>query len=104
MFPLRTSIVRFSRSLRLASALLILAMPALAQRPTGGAPTPGAGQRSNSPSFPTAWEQPVDVLVSVREPSGMPLAGSAIVKLYSPRGAFLTAASRRSCPVNTMWK
>ncbi len=94
MFPPRISIVRFFGSLRFASALLILAMPALAQRPTGGAPTPGAGQRSNGPSFPTAWEQPVDVLVSVREPSGMPLAGSAIVKLYSPRGAFLTAATQ----------
>jgi tetratricopeptide (TPR) repeat protein len=94
MFPPRISIVRFFGSLRLASALLLLAMPALAQRPTGGAPTPGAGQRSNAPSFPTAWEQPVDVLVSVREPSGMPLAGSAIVKLYSPRGAFLTAATQ----------
>ncbi len=96
MFPQRIPIARFLESLQFASALLILTMPALAQRPTGGAPTPGAGagQRSNSPSFPTAWEQPVDVLVSVREPSGMPLAGSAIVKLYSPRGAFLTAATQ----------
>lgn len=34
------------------------------------------------------------MLVSVREPTGMPLAGSAIVKLYSPRGAFLTAPTQ----------
>jgi len=99
MIPRRTRIARFFLVVFAFSAMLFLAFPICAQRPTGGAPTggaptPGPGQRSNGPSFPTSWEQPVDVLVSVREPTGMPLAGNAMVKLYSPRGAFLTAPTQ----------
>ena len=37
---------------------------------------------------------PVDVMVSVREPSGMPLAGNAFVKLYSQGGIHLTAPTQ----------
>jgi len=37
---------------------------------------------------------PVDVQVSVREPSGMPLAGNAFVKLSSGGGMHLTAATQ----------
>ena len=36
----------------------------------------------------------MNVLVSVREPSGMPLTGFAMVKLISARGAFLTASTQ----------
>ncbi len=74
-------------------ALLILAAPLRAQRPTGS-PAPAVGQRSNTLSFPTANEKPVDILVSVREPSGMPLAGNALVKLYSERGVHLTVPTQ----------
>jgi hypothetical protein len=37
---------------------------------------------------------PVDVLVSVREPSGMPLAGNAFVRLYNQGGIHLTAPTQ----------
>jgi tetratricopeptide (TPR) repeat protein len=77
-----------------ALLLLFLALPVLAQKPTGGPPTQSAGQRSSTASFPTANEAPVDVQVSVREPSGMPLAGNALVKLYSERGVHLTAPTQ----------
>ncbi len=75
-------------------SVLLPMVPLRAQRPTGGAPTPAVAQRSQGQSFPTAHEVPVDVLVSVREPSGMPLAGNALVKLYSERGVHLTVPTQ----------
>jgi hypothetical protein len=88
---------RVSRSMPLllgVCSVLLPMVPLRAQRPTGGAPTPAVGQRSQGQSFPTAHEVPVDVLVSVREPSGMPLAGNALVKLYSERGVHLTVPTQ----------
>jgi tetratricopeptide (TPR) repeat protein len=90
----RIPITRIFLRLLASCALLILALPVRAQRPTGGAPTQGVGQRSAGPSLPIANEIPVDVLVSVREPSGMPLAGNALVKLYSDWGVHLTVPTQ----------
>ena len=72
--------------------LLLDACVLRAQRPggTGGAPV---GQRSGSPTI-YSNDVPVDVLVSVREPTGMPLAGHALVKLSSEKGVHLTASTR----------
>lgn len=94
MVPRRILITRFFPGVLASSALLFLALPLRGQRSSGGAPTPPVAQRSEGPSFPTAHEVPVDVQVSVREPSGMPLAGNALVKLYSERGAHLTVPTQ----------
>ena len=90
MVPRRIRLANLFPCLLTVCALFLLAPALRAQKPSGGTPTQGVGQRSAGPSFPTANETPVDVLVSVREPSGMPLAGNAIVKLYSERGVHLT--------------
>src|SRR5580700_7970443 len=75
------------------SPLLLLAVPLRAQRPAGGPPAQSAGQRSSS--APASGQvMPVNVMVSVREPSGMPFAGSAFVKLTSVGGMHLIAATR----------
>jgi tetratricopeptide (TPR) repeat protein len=77
----------------LAFCSLFLLAPALrAQRPTGGSPPPSAGQRTATPSLPTVI--PVDLSVSVREPSGMPLASNAFVKLSTMGGMHLTAPTQ----------
>ncbi len=75
------------------SGLLLDAHVLSAQRPggTGGAPV---GQRSGAPSTIISNDVPVDVLVSVREPTGMPLAGHALVKLSSEKGVHLTVSTR----------
>jgi tetratricopeptide (TPR) repeat protein len=75
------------------SGLLFDARVLSAQRPggTGGAPV---GQRSGAPSTIFSNDVPVDVLVIVREPTGMPLAGYALVKLSSEKGVHLTASTR----------
>ncbi len=75
------------------SGLLLDAHVLRAQRPggAGGAPV---GQRSGAPSTIFSNDVPVDVLVSVREPTGMPLAGYALVKLSSEKGVHLTASTR----------
>jgi tetratricopeptide (TPR) repeat protein len=83
---------RFSPGILAFCAALILALPVCAQRPPGG--PPGIPQRGGASSIPTASEIPVDVLVSVREPSGMPLGGYAIVKMYSERGDYRTASTQ----------
>src|SRR5579864_2079612 len=75
-------------------ALFPLAFPICAQRPTGGTPSAPIGQRSSSPALITSNDAPVDVLVSVREPTGMPLAGHAVVKLSSEKGVHLTVSTR----------
>ena len=74
------------------SGLLLDAHVLSAQRPggTGGAPV---GQRSGGPTI-YSNDVPVDVLVSVREPTGMPLAGHALVKLSSEKGVHLTVSTR----------
>ena len=72
------------------SGLLFDAHVVRAQKP-GGAPV---GQRSGSPSTIYSNDVPVDVLVSVREPTGMPLAGHALVKLSSEKGVHLTVSTR----------
>jgi tetratricopeptide (TPR) repeat protein len=94
MSPRRIPLVLFFSGQFAVCALFLLAPALRAQKPSGGAPTQGVGQRSAGPSFPTANEMPVDVLVSVREPSGMPLAGNALVKLYSERGVHLTVPTQ----------
>jgi tetratricopeptide (TPR) repeat protein len=79
-------------------ALVMLAVPACAQRPTGGgggAPTGGgsAGQgqgEKSGASLNYPVQSQVDLMVSVREPNGMPLSGSAVVKLYTNGGFHLT--------------
>jgi Flp pilus assembly protein TadD len=76
------------------AVLTLLASPLSAQRPGGGSPAPSSGQRSAASSLPSAQDLPVDVLVSVREPSGMPLAGNAFVKLYNQGGIHLTAPTQ----------
>jgi tetratricopeptide (TPR) repeat protein len=75
-------------------ASLFLALPLRAQRPAGGTPASPVGQRSANPSSLTSNSAPVDVLVSVREPTGMPLAGHAVVKLSSAKGVHLTVSTR----------
>lgn len=77
-------------------AVFCCAPASFAQRPGGGSPPPGpaAGQRSGAQGLPTASEAPVDLLVSVREPSGMPLAGNAMVKVSSERGANISAPTQ----------
>jgi tetratricopeptide (TPR) repeat protein len=92
MSPRLIPLAKSFPSLLALCALFILAPALPAQRPTGGAPTPSAGQRSLSPGLPMVT--PVDVQVSVREPSGMPLAGYAIVKLYTQGGVHLTSSTQ----------
>jgi tetratricopeptide (TPR) repeat protein len=88
MFPRLTPLVSFFSGLLAFQMLLLLPLPLVAQRPTGTASAPSQGQRSSTNAIINSL--PVDILVSVREPSGMPLAGNAIVKLYSPNGLRLT--------------
>ncbi len=93
MVPRRIPLAMFFPGL-LAVCVLFLFAPALcAQRPSGGTPSQGAG-RGAGPSLTSGGETPVDVNVSVREPSGMPLAGYAIVKLSSQGGVHLTASTQ----------
>lgn len=92
MFPRPIPVARFFSVILAACAVLTLALPVRAQRPPGG--PPGFPQRGGTSSIPTASEIPVDVLVSVREPSGMPLGGYAIVKMYSERGDYRTASTQ----------
>jgi len=93
MVPRRIPLAMFFPSL-LAACVLYLFAPALrAQRPSGGTPSQGPG-RGAGPSLASGGETPVDVNVSVREPSGMPLAGYAIVKLSSQGGVHLTASTQ----------
>ncbi|HEV2196589.1 MAG TPA: tetratricopeptide repeat protein [Candidatus Acidoferrum sp.] len=79
---------RFSAGFFSVLTLLVLASYASAQRPAGP-PTPP--QRSAPSVFPT---ENVDVSVSVREMSGMPLPVSALVKLYSEGRAYRTASTQ----------
>jgi tetratricopeptide (TPR) repeat protein len=94
MVPRLIPITRFFVGVLASSASLFLALPLRAQRPTGGTPTAPVGQRSGSPSLITSNDAPVDVLVSVRKPTGMPLAGHAVVKLSSEKGVHLTVSTR----------
>ncbi len=94
MFSWWNSKARLLPSLLVLSALLIPVFPLRAQRPGGGVPPPTSGQRSGSPGSQVMSEQPVDLLVSVREPTGMPLAGFALVNLSSQRGVHITASTR----------
>ena len=71
-----------------AFTLLISAPRVAAQRPAG---PPTIPQRSVPNVFPT---ENVDVLVSVREPNGMPLPVSALVKLYSEGRGYRTAPTQ----------
>src|SRR5271154_6622003 len=93
MSPRRVPFVLFFSALLTVHVLFLFAPTVRAQRPSGGAPTQGAG-RGAGPSLPSGGEIPVDVNVSVREPSGMPLAGYAIVKLNSQGGVHLTASTQ----------
>jgi tetratricopeptide (TPR) repeat protein len=93
MSPRRIPLVIFFPGLLAVCVLFLLAPAVRAQRPSAGAPTQGAG-RGAGPSLPSGGEMPVDVNVSVREPSGMPLAGYAIVKLNSQGGVHLTASTQ----------
>jgi tetratricopeptide (TPR) repeat protein len=71
--------------------MFLFALPLWGQRPpAGGGPPSGPAQRSSTPSFSAAPENPVEVHVLVREPNGMPLAGNALVKLTSERGDHIT--------------
>src|SRR5580693_5320562 len=94
MVPRPIPIVRRFVGVLASCAWLFLALPIRAQRPTGGTSAAPVGQRSSSPSSLTSNNAPVDVLVSVREPTGMPLAGHAIVKLSSEKGVHLTVSTR----------
>jgi tetratricopeptide (TPR) repeat protein len=94
MVPRPIPMARFFVGVLASSASLFLALPLRAQRPAGGTPAAPAGQRSSSPSSFISNDAPVDVLVSVREPTGMPLAGSAVVKLSSGKGVHLTVSTR----------
>ena len=71
---------RFFTSLLFLSALFPFS--SLAQ--TTRAPTPGVGLASTG--LGTSAQATIDVVVSVREPSGLPLTESAIVKLYPQTG------------------
>ena len=93
MSPRRIPLASFFPGFLTVCALFLLIPPLRAQRPSGGNPTQGAG-RGAGPSLPSGGETPVDVNVSVREPSGMPLAGYAIVKLYTQGGLHLTASTQ----------
>jgi len=93
MSPRRIPLVIFFPGLLTVWVLFLLAPALRAQRPSGGSPTQSAG-RGAGPSLPSGGEVPVDVNVSVREPSGMPLAGYAIVKLNSQGGVHLTASTQ----------
>jgi len=90
----RTSKARLLPSLLVLSALLFPMYPLRAQRPGGGTPPPASGQRSGSATSQMMSEQPVNLLVSVREPTGMPLAGFAVVNLSSQRGIHITVSTR----------
>jgi tetratricopeptide (TPR) repeat protein len=96
MVPRRIPIARFFLIVLPFCVPLLLALPVCAQRPTGGAPAQGSAQHSSSPSSTAPQEMPVDVLVSVRETTGMPLAGYASVKLYSGGGLRLTASTQEN--------
>jgi len=85
MVPRPIPIARLFVGILACGASLFLALPLRAQRPAGGTTAAPVGQRSSSPSSLTSNDAPVDVLVSVREPTGMPLAGHAVVKLSSEK-------------------
>jgi len=93
MSPQRIPLAKSFPGLLALCALFLLAPSLRAQRPSGGSPTQGTG-RGAGPSLPSGGETPVDVNVSVREPSGMPLAGYAIVKLYTQGGVHLTSSTQ----------
>jgi len=94
MVPRPIPMARLFLGVLASSAWIFLALPIRAQRPTGGTPAAPVGQRSSSLSSLTSNTAPVDVLVSVREPTGMPLAGQAVVKLSSEKGLHLTVSTR----------
>jgi tetratricopeptide (TPR) repeat protein len=94
MVPRPIPMARFFLGVLASSVWLFLALPLAAQRPGGGTPAAPVGQRSSSPSSLFSNDAPVDVLVSVREPTGMPLAGNALVKLSSAKGVPLTVPTR----------
>jgi tetratricopeptide (TPR) repeat protein len=94
MVPRPIPMARFFVGVLVSSATLCLAPPLRAQRPSGGTPAAPVGQRSSSPSSLISNDAPVDVQVSVREPTGMPLAGNAVVKLSSGKGVHLTVSTR----------
>ena len=71
---------RFSAWLLFLSLLFFSSPAAHAQR----VPTPGTGLQSSG--LGTSSEIFIDVLVSVREPSGLPLSASATVQLYPQTG------------------
>src|SRR4249920_3394949 len=90
MVPRPIVIRGFFPGMLASGAFLVFVLPLCAQRPPSGAP--GAGQRSAAPSA-TAMNS-IDVRVSVREPSGAPLAGNAFVKLTTAGGMNLTVPTQ----------
>jgi tetratricopeptide (TPR) repeat protein len=72
---------------------VLLLFPAVlrARSPSAGAPLQSSVQRRSDPS--SLSEEPVDVIVSVRESNGMPLDGYATVTLSSRGGLRLTAST-----------
>ncbi len=94
MVPRPILVWGFFSSALAAGAVLFFAPRLCAQRPPGGAPAQGAGQRSTAPSAPALSS--IDVKVSVREPSGMPLASNAFVKLSTSSGMQMTVPTQEN--------
>ena len=90
MGPRLTVIRRFFPGKLASGVFLVFVLPLCAQRPPSGAQ--GAGQRSAAPT--TTAMNSIDVRVSVREPSGAPLAGNAFVKLSAASGMNLTVPTQ----------